>query len=256
MAESDSTPPEEEQKGAPDWVVTFGDMMTLLLCFFIVLFSMSEIKKDKFDIVASAIREYFSQNTGAPKQLDVSKKANSFREDLKEFLQRMQTKQKGRIRAREGVRGENINVRKVRSGLKVTIGAKQLFDKGSSRLRLEDPDVVEGLTELAKELRGYHFKISVAGFASPKELGQIIEPGVTTLRDLSWKRAGSVWDFLVNRVEKRLRIPDQRIDIVAKGPYGFEKSPNPHDEDAGARSVEITVTEEKVAFEGEPHQIQ
>ena len=31
--------------GAPEWLVTFGDMMTLLLTFFILLFSMAEIRE-------------------------------------------------------------------------------------------------------------------------------------------------------------------------------------------------------------------
>ena len=38
---------EEEQAGIPEWVVTFGDMMSLLLTFFIMLVSMSEIKEEK-----------------------------------------------------------------------------------------------------------------------------------------------------------------------------------------------------------------
>ena len=33
--------------GAPEWMVTFGDMMSLLLCFFVILVSMSEMKQDQ-----------------------------------------------------------------------------------------------------------------------------------------------------------------------------------------------------------------
>ena len=216
----------------------------------------SEIKQEKFKIVASAIREFFDYGTGSPKQLDVSQRKDTFKDELKEFLQKVQTNEDGKVTAREGVEGQNINVRKVREGLKVTIGAKALFDVGSAHLRVEDPEVVETLNELAKELLGYHLKISVAGFASFKEAGKIIEPGVKNLRELSIKRAEAVWDFLVNRVDKQLRIPDQRINIVGKGPFGYPKSSDPRDEDAGARSVEITVTEERVFLEGEQHRLQ
>ena len=34
--------------GAPDWMVTYGDLMTLLLCFFVLLFSFSEMDKIEF----------------------------------------------------------------------------------------------------------------------------------------------------------------------------------------------------------------
>ena len=47
-------PPEEE--GLPPWVMTFGDMMSLLLTFFILLFSMSELEVEKFRLAAESIR--------------------------------------------------------------------------------------------------------------------------------------------------------------------------------------------------------
>lgn len=46
-------------KGAPAWVVTFGDMMTLLLCFFVLLLSFSTLESERFKIVAGYIREAF-----------------------------------------------------------------------------------------------------------------------------------------------------------------------------------------------------
>ena len=38
---------EPEEMGIPEWVVTFGDMMSLLLTFFIMLVSLSEIKEEE-----------------------------------------------------------------------------------------------------------------------------------------------------------------------------------------------------------------
>ncbi len=38
--------PKKQPPGVPEWVVTFGDMMALLLCFFILLQMFSELKKD------------------------------------------------------------------------------------------------------------------------------------------------------------------------------------------------------------------
>ena len=37
---------EDAPPGVPEWVVTYGDMMSLLLTFFIMLVSMSELKDE------------------------------------------------------------------------------------------------------------------------------------------------------------------------------------------------------------------
>ncbi|MCB0348520.1 MAG: OmpA family protein [Bdellovibrionales bacterium] len=45
--------------GAPAWVVTFADMMSILLCFFIMLLSMSEPKREKFQDASGSMRNAF-----------------------------------------------------------------------------------------------------------------------------------------------------------------------------------------------------
>lgn len=45
------------EEGAPLWTVTFGDMMSLLLTFFILLFSMSELKMEQFLLATDGLRE-------------------------------------------------------------------------------------------------------------------------------------------------------------------------------------------------------
>jgi len=52
-----------DEAGAPAWMVTFADMMTLLLCFFVILFSMSQIRIIKFGALASTLK---SALRGAP----------------------------------------------------------------------------------------------------------------------------------------------------------------------------------------------
>ncbi|UCZ52307.1 flagellar motor protein MotB [Bacillus shivajii] len=45
------------EKGAPKWMVTFSDMMTLILVFFILLFSMSVVDANKFRAIADSFQE-------------------------------------------------------------------------------------------------------------------------------------------------------------------------------------------------------
>jgi chemotaxis protein MotB len=54
-------PKEEEASGAPLWVVTFADLMSLLMCFFVMLLSMSQLDVHKF----KAMAEGMSKGLGA-----------------------------------------------------------------------------------------------------------------------------------------------------------------------------------------------
>ncbi|OEH91797.1 flagellar motor protein MotS [Bacillus solimangrovi] len=48
---------QRQAKGAPKWMVTFSDMMMLILVFFVLLFSMSQIDAQKFRAVAESFNE-------------------------------------------------------------------------------------------------------------------------------------------------------------------------------------------------------
>lgn len=51
---------EDAPKGSPAWMATFSDLMNLLLCFFVLLFSMSSIDEVKQEKVAASFNQMFS----------------------------------------------------------------------------------------------------------------------------------------------------------------------------------------------------
>lgn len=51
---------EEPAAGSPAWMATFADLMNLLLCFFVLLFSMSTVDAQKFELVAASFSQTFS----------------------------------------------------------------------------------------------------------------------------------------------------------------------------------------------------
>lgn len=51
---------DEPKKGAPAWQTTFSDLMNLLLCFFVLLFSMSSVDAAKFTMVLASLQSAFS----------------------------------------------------------------------------------------------------------------------------------------------------------------------------------------------------
>ncbi len=51
---------EEAPKGSPAWMATFSDLMNLLLCFFVLLFSMSTVDEVKQEKVVASFNQMFS----------------------------------------------------------------------------------------------------------------------------------------------------------------------------------------------------
>ena len=50
----------EGSKGSPAWMATFSDLMNLLLCFFVLLFSMSTVSEEKFEMVIASLQSQIS----------------------------------------------------------------------------------------------------------------------------------------------------------------------------------------------------
>ena len=51
---------EEPPKGSPAWMATFSDLMNLLLCFFVLLFSMSSVDETKYEELVVSLSNSFS----------------------------------------------------------------------------------------------------------------------------------------------------------------------------------------------------
>jgi len=51
---------EDPPKGSPAWMATFSDLMNILLCFFVLLFAMSNVDEAKQDAVIASLNQAFS----------------------------------------------------------------------------------------------------------------------------------------------------------------------------------------------------
>lgn len=51
---------EESAPGSPAWMATFSDLMNLLLCFFVLLFSMSNVDSEKLEALLASLSGNFS----------------------------------------------------------------------------------------------------------------------------------------------------------------------------------------------------
>lgn len=197
--------------GIPEWVVTFGDMMSLLLTFFIMLVSMSEIKQnDKFQGVADSMHEQFGYDTSASqvpgeiamRNSSMAAMALTGRAKRAKVLQ-------GGIKARSST-GENQQVRIVRPGDRTTIGTVIRFNEESADLTAETE---QQLIAAAETFAGKPQKIEVRGHTS-----RASPPAGSPFRDnwdLAYRRSLTVMSVLVDR----MKIDPKRIRIAVSGPH-------------------------------------
>ena len=161
--------PEEPPKGAPAWQATFADLMNLLLCFFVMLFSMSTMDAQKFELLAASFNQTFSIfSAGATaigdgflisngvsqlNELDdyinstgKSAEGDTIPEDLKEAVEMMEQAKleeseelaENIEEALEEKKLENeIDIEFTSQYVQLTLNGALLFDSGSTQLKEE-----------------------------------------------------------------------------------------------------------------------
>lgn len=76
---------EDPPKGSPAWMNTFADLMNLLLCFFVMLFSMSSVNEEKFEKVIASFQSTFSILPGGGASIGEGELISSGISQLKNF---------------------------------------------------------------------------------------------------------------------------------------------------------------------------
>ena len=67
-------PPSNQPAGQPGWLVTFADLLSLLLCFFVMLFASLVLDSQKFDEIKGSLKQAFQTTAqlAEPKELEES----------------------------------------------------------------------------------------------------------------------------------------------------------------------------------------
>ena len=159
--------------GAPEWMVTYGDMVTLLLCFFVLIVSFSEIKKeDQFQAVVEEIKKAFGMRGGGGKLPTDDDPALSLIERLESIRMRQERiPNKSNVKD-PGQTGREPRVTTIREGKRYAIGGRILFEPDSAELSDQAKQQLIDLVARLK-LRDSTNKIELTGHAAAMEL---VEP--------------------------------------------------------------------------------
>jgi chemotaxis protein MotB len=187
---------EPDEISIPEWVVTFGDMMSLLLTFFIMLVSLSEIKEEEtYQALVNSVQESFgftktvaalAPGDSRPRQTAYTPIATTGRAMKKDTAS-------GGV-PEKAPTGEEPRVRIVRPGQTTAVGSVIYFDVGSDTL---SPLAAIDIKKLANQLRGKPQKIEVRGHVSSEFAARTA--GTDDAVVLGFTRATTVRRLLVNR---------------------------------------------------------
>ncbi len=181
---------EPKEITAPLWCLTYGDMITQCMAFFVMLFALSEVRSDKARKVLREISRAFNRQPAVGGAVGL-RSATSFARHRKAALE-------------AAITGPEVLVLSFPDGKKIVVGGHVLFKRGSAELL---PGGRRVLGEAAEDLAGYHNRVEVRGHASQGEL-----PRGSRYEDeweLSFYRARAVADYLVQEgklKESRLRV--------------------------------------------------
>ncbi len=204
---------EEEDAGGgiPEWVVTFGDMMSLLLTFFIMLVSLSEIKEEeKYQALVESVQQQFGYEKSRafivpgdirPRNSSVKKLATMGRANKKDIMQ-------GGAQVQAPV-GDHPRVTIVRPGSKTAIGTVIYFEEGEQELTEAQRKV---LGEQATVIDGKPQKIEIRGHTSHRPVST--DSQLRDNWDLAYERCRQTKQYLVDVLE----IDPRRIRITVAGP--------------------------------------
>lgn len=225
-------------EGAPAWMVTYGDIMTLLLCFFVIIVSMSEVKQDqRFQQVMESLRRAFGGYVGSIGATPIKNEpTNALIQRLLQLEVPKMTDKRGDS-DEEGIHGKKFRVTNVRDGLEVVIGGRISFERFSATLKSEGRDLIG---RAAQRLRGYNTKILVRGHATHEALP--IDSMYKNSRDLSYARAQAAARELVAN-----GVREVRLVLVAVGDTEpLVRQAYTEGRRAVNRRVEILVTEDLI----------
>lgn len=255
--------------GSPAWMSTFSDLMNLLLCFFVLLFSMSTIDAQKFEEVAASFRQSFSifdggsasvtegnlissgvsqlselndyfNQMGANPETDseTSDTLEAYEEKLEQFQQQASEEMADNVDDQLELAGlgDYVDIEIETQYISLTLNGSILFDSGKVELKTGALEFMSKVGDILKLYDGYD--IWVIGHTDTVPMAG--NGKYTDNMELSQGRAYSVYKYLLD--EKNMDVTT--MGCMGKGEYDPIATNDTAEGRALNRRVEIKIYNE------------
>ncbi len=222
---------DEVQSGVPSWMITFSDLATLLLTFFVLLLSMSSMD-DK------TLKSLFTNFTSACGILNFKEYGEVYR-PKQVMIEGIYQRLKDTLvikRADDPVdipsettetylkeSGGQVVIQSVENGFKLVFGHKLLFESGKADIKEEMKPILE---QVASFINSSSYQIYIDGHTDNVPINN---PEFPRNEDLAMARAYNVMEYLVTESD----VSPDNIAIVGYGEY---HPVSPNDTPAGRRN--------------------
>lgn len=191
--------PKQEKKGADEWIVTYGDLVTLLLTFFVMLFSFSTIDAQKWQSLVTSLAGGSglleggkvvadSTNTGDNSNIDdflelipggaqdykeLGEDEDKDKDESDEFIQLYRAIE-GFLEGK-GIPGE-VKISDAHTEILLRFKDSVLFDTGEADIKDEAKEVLNGIAEVLKEFDDQISRVRVDGHADSRPINTKLYP--------------------------------------------------------------------------------
>lgn len=209
---------EESQSGAPAWMTTFADMTTLLLCFFVLLFSFSTIDVQKFQALIQSFQGSIgildSGTVIEPNDLILDSIENGFmagqEQEMEDFI-KLQEVLEEYLESYD--LDSDVLVTQEDVGLILRFKDNVLFDSGKANLKPRSKEILEDISKFLQSPEFIKKSIRIEGHTDTvKVIPNLLYP---TNWELSTGRASNVTRYLI----EELGLAPERFSIAGYGEY-------------------------------------
>lgn len=224
----------EQKSGAPLWMTTYGDLMTLLLCFFVLLFSFSTIDVVRFKEVIVELQGALGVLSGGPMVLnmgDIPQKSIVQAQAVSVKTQITEVKKEIEKKVKEENLEKDVQITIDERGLRIRFTDKVLFDLGKAEIKLGAIPILQAVGE---ELSSIANHVLIEGHTDDWPIRTLQFPS-------NWELSTSRATALIHYFIEESGVDPTRLSAAGYGKY-HPVAPNDSPENkAKNRRVDVVV---------------
>jgi len=232
----------DEQHNQERWLITYSDLITLLLVFFVVLYSMSQIENVKFNALVQSLKTSFvgdsmidTTHNPPPTRPDIPKVPIADKDDKKDRADDKQLdalyKQIQTYIKKNHLEGE-IELQNLQRGVQITLKEQILFDLGKADIKNQANAILDSVGGLLNSVSN---PIVVEGHTDNNPIRYSTE--FKSNWELAAKRAENVMLYLVDHDN----VKESRMRYTSYGEYHPEVNNDTPNHQAMNRRVNIVI---------------